>query len=729
MAEWFSSSAANSLSQTLLHFLWQGALIGLVYRVLRTASDYRPAHVRYLASLMTLLVMAVCPVVTFWVVDNTHVNDVAESMTLPFKASTAALAAAESDAVITGGARLVDVDVAALEAERHPYFVPMQSAIVAAQPYVLLVWLTGVTLLSVRLAGGLGGLIWLRSHQSAIPVALQRRSQTIAWRLGLQHVRIRSSARIAQAAVVGFLKPVVLLPASWLTVLPVEVLEAVIAHELAHIRRYDVWVNLFQRVVEAVLFYHPVVWWVSNQIRLEREMCCDDLAVQAIGDRGRYAVALEEVGKLQIQVGVYATPAFTGEGKMNLLRRIQNVLGTTRKPQRELGWPSGVLAGVMCLAIVLLFGSPTTRSAADDAAQDRVRAVDAAADQPEAATAVQAAASDPPKPQPIPESLMGFRGMLLGRLVTKDVERGEFTVTIDYVPRVWENNTSEQPRSAVGKTFLVDGVSGRFLDRLLLIEAGETLRFEAQQLRNDRLTFPGELLEKVAAYEAEDYPVPPDAFRGFRGIVTGTLVEKREDQLEMTLRIDAVERVFEGNGAEDVESGVGQTVVVAGFWQQAMRERYDGFSNGDTLRMGLQHRVTASDHMSVVEVAERVSREDRGERDGSEPREPVQVELDDNGFPVGMHGFRGILSGRLVDKDIEEGTLTFVADGVTRTWERNRATDLESCEGHTFVVEGISGRWLDVLITIEKEDRLEVEAFHNGGDHLDFVQEWLKKVE
>jgi hypothetical protein len=327
------------------------------------------------------------------------------------------------------------------------------------------------------------------------------------------------------------------------------------------------------------------------------------------------------------------------------------------------------------------------------------------------------------EPQNIPDELQGFSGMILGRLVTRDIEQGQFTVTVDYVPRVWRNNRAARPRSAVGKTFLVDGVSGRFLDRLLLIDPGDTVRFEAQQQRDDRLTFPGELLEMAEPYDPEDYPVPPDEFRGFRGMITGTIVGKKDDSLELTIEIDEIERVLDGNRAEDAEAGIGEAVVVGGFWQAPMRERFEQLRIGDTVRTGLHHQVPQSDHMRAIEFVGKVA----DDPDSDEPAR--RRELDDDGFPVGMHGFRGILIGKLVDKDIEEGTLTFVAEEVKRVWRQNKATDLESCEGHTFVVEGISGRWLDVLIAIERDDRIEVEAFHNGSGHLDFIQEWLKKVE
>ena len=106
-----------------------------------------------------------------------------------------------------------------------------------------------------------------------------------------------------------------------------------------------------------------------------------------------------------------------------------------------------------------------------------------------------------------------FNGMLVGRLVSKDVEKGTFVAKIDRVSRVWRNSKAENPKSVVGKTVLVDGVFGRFLDVLVVTRKGETLEFECKH-DGDKLTFPGELLRRVAPYDASDYPELPEAFRG-----------------------------------------------------------------------------------------------------------------------------------------------------------------------------------------------------------------------
>ena len=122
----------------------------------------------------------------------------------------------------------------------------------------------------------------------------QARADVLARKLGLpRSVRVRLFDGEAPLAI-GWWRPVVLLPAALLTRMPAGLLEALLAHELAHIRRHDYIVNLLQAVVEALLFYHPVVWWLSRRIRHERELIADDLAAEALGDRRSLALALSD---------------------------------------------------------------------------------------------------------------------------------------------------------------------------------------------------------------------------------------------------------------------------------------------------------------------------------------------------------------------------------------------------------------------------------------------------
>src|SRR3989442_926572 len=149
-----------------------------------------------------------------------------------------------------------------------------------------------------RLAMGLSGRSRLNRLGRPVPAELDERAGKLARALGLSLApRLFALETAGDAAAAGFIRPVVLLPLSWVSGLSAEVLEAVIAHELAHIRRFDLWVNLFQRVVETTLFFHPAVWWLSGRLRREREMCCDELACVATGERLGYAEALEQLAR------------------------------------------------------------------------------------------------------------------------------------------------------------------------------------------------------------------------------------------------------------------------------------------------------------------------------------------------------------------------------------------------------------------------------------------------
>ena len=128
----------------------------------------------------------------------------------------------------------------------------------------------------------------------------QRMATRLSRRLHIgRAITLLESALVDVPTVIGWLKPVVLLPASALAGLSPQQLEAILAHELAHIRRHDYLVNLLQTLVETVLFYHPAVWWLSRRIRIERENCCDDLAVSLCGDPVAYAQALADLEALR----------------------------------------------------------------------------------------------------------------------------------------------------------------------------------------------------------------------------------------------------------------------------------------------------------------------------------------------------------------------------------------------------------------------------------------------
>ncbi|MHC4180592.1 MAG: M56 family metallopeptidase, partial [Planctomycetota bacterium] len=195
---------------------------------------------------------------------------------------------------------------------------------------------------------------WLAWGRRVIPADLAAKSATLGERLGLRFPpRVCVSEKIREAIVVGLWRPLVLLPTSWLTEMTPEVLEAVIAHELAHVRRLDLWVNLLQRLMETLLFYHPAIWWLSRRVGLEREMCADELAVGATGERLVYVTALEQLGRIRLGQTASQFGASMGGNKMVLLNRVGNILGLSASNRRARWWPVGLLALAVPLAIWL----------------------------------------------------------------------------------------------------------------------------------------------------------------------------------------------------------------------------------------------------------------------------------------------------------------------------------------------------------------------------------------
>src|SRR3989449_8441171 len=273
-AHWISPEAMRTLGWTLLHFIWQGAALTALFAVAMAAC--RSAAARYAVAVGALAVMMASPVITFvWL----------QRETIP---------------AVRSGAQgsLPWVGTAARHAVVAAVSGAPAAASLSAQPTAMLwlvdLWFLGVLVLSLRTAGGL--LLIERMRRKEIkPIGQELRERCVALqqRMGLDRViRYCECHRLDAPAVLGWFRPVVLLPVRALTGLTEEQIEAVIAHELAHIRRFDCFVNLFQIATETLLFYHPAVWWVSQRIRAEREHCCDDEAIAICGDAGNYARAL-----------------------------------------------------------------------------------------------------------------------------------------------------------------------------------------------------------------------------------------------------------------------------------------------------------------------------------------------------------------------------------------------------------------------------------------------------
>ncbi len=351
--EWLGDPACQRLTWTLLHFLWQGFLVTLAVAALLLLLRPRRAQTRYVLCLLALAVTVACPPLTF--VALRAPSSPPPLPTLPLEPMAVPLVTNPPPQYLPSHADAAAVSLARPSA-REPVAVSRQWQLadyaVAVQPYFLLGWVGGVLLLSLRLLCGAAGTQWLRLGRQPIGGELASRVARLGGWFALRGVpRVFVSQKVREAVVVGLLRPMVLLPVSWLTEMTPEVLQAVIAHELAHIRRWDLWVNLLQRLIETLLFYHPAVWWLSRQIRLQREMCCDELAVGATGGRVKYATLLEQVGRRRLAATQPELGAALGGHKMALLKRVRYILGSPPSPTRSRGWLVGLLALLALVAI------------------------------------------------------------------------------------------------------------------------------------------------------------------------------------------------------------------------------------------------------------------------------------------------------------------------------------------------------------------------------------------
>jgi beta-lactamase regulating signal transducer with metallopeptidase domain len=341
---------SQRLAQTLLHFLWQGALLAAVYSVAIEWVLRRPKG-RYAAGVIALAVMAACLPITYTLIelpaDDLRVDgerSLAQPFIAPENHAESQAFASTIDANLTPQFGSVDAG-AWQQAETETDGLELASGQAALYRRIVLVWLIGVVAFSLRLVGGAIGLRLLARHTSSAAaeyVSLMERLGR-AMRLG-RLPRLVVSSRVSEAIASGFFRPVIVFPAAWLAELPPAVIEAVLAHELAHVRRYDLWVNLLQRTLEAVLFFHPAVWWISRQVRSDREMCCDEMAVAATGQKVAYVSALEVVARRAGREPLFSLATGIGGRKMQLLERVRYVLGLPAQRQPGGWWAAGVLA-------------------------------------------------------------------------------------------------------------------------------------------------------------------------------------------------------------------------------------------------------------------------------------------------------------------------------------------------------------------------------------------------
>jgi beta-lactamase regulating signal transducer with metallopeptidase domain len=350
-------SIRESLGWTVIHFLWIGSIVWLLAIGGRNSLRNASPVVRYWFSVACLLCMTILPIVIFGFVRGDAVRD---STMLPppptIDYMTGVLPGGAVPAITNSGASVSpvsDVGSGARDAD-------IGLKIIRLLPFG---WLAGIALYSAALMMGAVGVARLR--QGAIRDVsddLLEQLADLKERLAIVgEVLIGYSDRLVSPVLIGLTRPMILLPISAMSGVPREQLEMILLHELEHVRRRDNWVNLAQRVIEVVLFFHPAVWSLSEWIRLDREYCCDDAVVKhTSNEREDYVRTLASFMIQSPQQGQLLASAMA---QTPLLGRIRNILN--QKDQTMKMTHKTIIPAIVCFAALNVLGFSVSQSLAE----------------------------------------------------------------------------------------------------------------------------------------------------------------------------------------------------------------------------------------------------------------------------------------------------------------------------------------------------------------------------
>ncbi len=325
----------TSIAITLLHFLWQGLAVALILACLLKVIDNQHSRVRYACSSIAMLLNLLLPIITFFILQQPESGVLYKATGIQTNHLLGLTILPEKDS--------------------------LNHTILSLLPHLTLIWSIAIAYLSIKLLYQMINVNQLPKRGVIAPdEVLYKRFNDLVSQLKInQRVSLLISVNIDVPMAVGWLKPVVLLPASMLTGLTAAQLEMLLLHELAHIKRYDYLANLLQSIVEIFLFFHPAVFWVSKQMRIEREYCSDDIAVKYCGDALAYAHTLTDTATLCHQHR-HATPqmamaASGGDLKQRVLRLVTQHHCLTSYDKSK--W----LAAISIVCIMFLFTSTQVR--------------------------------------------------------------------------------------------------------------------------------------------------------------------------------------------------------------------------------------------------------------------------------------------------------------------------------------------------------------------------------
>ena len=341
---WMRSGEMVALGWTLLHFCWQGTAIDIFYAIANRVTMRASRNMRYGIGMVALALMPLTAAVTFVEQERLVVHVPRDGHDI-----VASQLGSIHSTIVNA------VPLAAPAVERSELWIAWNAD--RLLPWMVGIWLAGVLLLAVRAAGGWWRLEQIRRDaRNLIPAEVEASFRRIATRLRMSRkVVLYLSDEVISPLAMGVWHTAIILPVSAVMQLSPEQLEAVLAHEMAHVRRWDYLGNLLQTAVECLLFFHPAVWWVSRRTRDLRELCCDEVAANSCADPAIYVEALlqleeQRADRLQLAMALH------GHGGA-LLKRVKQLLGEEITMERET--MCGVRIGVVGAVVLALILGPT----------------------------------------------------------------------------------------------------------------------------------------------------------------------------------------------------------------------------------------------------------------------------------------------------------------------------------------------------------------------------------
>lgn len=601
--------------------------------------------------------------------------------------------------------------------------------------FVLWLWPLLVLFGALRIGHSWLGLLRLRRDATRVQSGeIADCARSILARFGCRRtVEIWITPAIRGPMAAGVLRWRLFLPQGFLNRLGPSEREAVIAHELAHLVRGDGRWLMVGQWISCLFFFQPLNHVARRHLRAEAEYLADRRALEVLPDGMGLARSLIALGEWLIGLGRRPVfhPLATGMGacRSTLGKRVESLLEGAHPRSRSSASRCWAAALVLITLLLTALAAPrAVASAASPQTQPNPTMKSTLTSKAAALLAGTAlfaatpapAESDKPAAKPaveageLPDSLHGFSGHLSGKLVSKDVDDGSLVMQVKQVLNVWKGNKATQPKAAEGRTLGVGKIHGKALDVLVTLEVGDHFEIETKHVTGDGMVYLGEGIKKVAAPTEEAASAGGrDSLNGFRGMFVGELVAKDQEKGTLEVKIARISKLWKGNTATNTQAAIGQTWKingVTGKWLDTLL----------TLKVGDQVEVEAFHHRGdeLDFVGEWLKKVDDG-----------NASANAGGIYEDMNGFKGVLVGKLRSKDVEKGVIEIEVESVKTVFKKNAAPRPESAVGQAFAVRGIAGKWVDLLLVLKTGDRIEMAAFHNGGEVLDFPGELLRKAE